>query len=76
VIRSIATSVELTGAQIKGAVLTGLYAARRDGVALGLPHLLRGIDRELMKDGQALSARDQKRWLDQVDAASPDGDRR
>ena len=57
----LAESVEATGAQIKYAVLTALFAARREAVPLGLPHLLRGLERELVKEGRALTERDRER---------------
>ncbi len=59
----LAEAIEATGAQIKYAVLTALFAARRDASPVGLPHLLRGLERELMKEGRALSDRDRERLL-------------
>lgn len=56
-LETLANTIELTGAQIKYAVLAGLFAAKRDGQPLGIKHLLRGVERELMKEGQALSER-------------------
>ena len=61
---TLASSIELTGAQIKYAVLAGIFAAQRDDQPLGLKHLLRGVDRELMKEGRALSERERKRLND------------
>ena len=58
---TLAQSIETTGAQIKFAVLTALFAARRDGQALGIEHLLRGLERELIKEGRALTERDRER---------------
>ena len=57
----LAESIEVTGAQIKFAVLTALFAARRDNAPVGMPHLLRGLERELIKEGRALSERDRER---------------
>lgn len=57
-VEGLARSTELTGAQIKGAVLTALFATRRDGAPLGPRHLLTGVERELAKDGRALGARE------------------
>jgi adenylate kinase family enzyme len=57
----LAQTVEATGAQIKYAVLTALFAARRDGQAVGIEHLLRGLERELIKEGRALTERDRER---------------
>jgi SpoVK/Ycf46/Vps4 family AAA+-type ATPase len=57
----IAGGIELTGAQIKYAVLAALFAARRDRQFLQLRHLLRGVDRELMKTGRVLTERERER---------------
>jgi len=57
----IANGIELTGAQIKYAVLAALLAARRDGRPLGIKHILRGVDRELMKEGRVLTERERER---------------
>ncbi len=54
--------LELSGAQIKNAVLSGLFHAQRDGKPLAVRHLLRGVERELHKDGRALSPRVWERW--------------
>nr|HEX4314505.1 ATP-binding protein [Kofleriaceae bacterium] len=53
----LAQVVEVTGAQIKQAVLTAQFAARRDGSPLARAHLVRGLERELGKDGRTLDAR-------------------
>jgi SpoVK/Ycf46/Vps4 family AAA+-type ATPase len=60
---ALARDLELTGAQIKFAVLAALFAARRDGKPLAMVHLLRGVDRELMKEGRALSGRERERLI-------------
>jgi hypothetical protein len=57
----LADEVDVTGAQIKFAILAALFAARRDGEPLMLCHLLRGLDRELMKEGRTLSDRERER---------------
>jgi hypothetical protein len=57
----LAEAVEATGAQIKYATLTAVFAAHRDGAPLGLVHLVRGLERELAKEGRTLSARDRQR---------------
>jgi MoxR-like ATPase len=57
----LADSVEATGAQIKYAVLTALFAARRDATPVGIGQLLRGLERELIKEGRALTERDRER---------------
>lgn len=62
----LASTIEMTGAQIKFAVLAAIFAARRDGVELGPSHLLRGIERELLKDARALDARHRERIVKEV----------
>jgi MoxR-like ATPase len=57
----LADSVEATGAQIKYAVLSALFAAKRDGGPVGMIHILRGLERELIKEGRALSERERDR---------------
>lgn len=62
-LRALAESVDATGAQIKYAILGALFAARRDATPLATRHLLRGLDRELAKEGRALGARERERIL-------------
>jgi AAA+ superfamily predicted ATPase len=59
----LATAVDATGAQIKYAVLGALFVAQREGAPLAPRHLLRGLERELAKEGRGLSARDRERIL-------------
>ncbi len=47
-------SVEITGAQIKQAVLSALFIARRDKITINISHLLKGLERELTKEGKGL----------------------
>jgi hypothetical protein len=54
-LRTLAREIELTGGQIKFAVLTALFSAQRNGGRPGASHFLDGIDRELMKEGRMLS---------------------
>jgi adenylate kinase family enzyme len=61
---TIAETIEVTGAQIKYAILAALFAARRDGRPLEPRHLARGLHRELLKEGRALSDRDRERLGD------------
>ena len=58
---TIAASVEATGAQIKYAVLSALFLARRDGRPVEIAHLVRGLERELIKEGRGLTERDRER---------------
>ncbi|WP_419913173.1 ATP-binding protein [Hoeflea sp.] len=57
-IEGIARRIDVTGAQIKQALLTAAFAADADGCDLDVAHLLDGVDAELMKDGRALTARE------------------
>jgi len=57
-LRRLASEQDVTGAQIKYAALSALFAARREGTALQADHLVRGLDRELNKEGRALSDRE------------------
>jgi hypothetical protein len=50
--------IELSGAQIKAALLTARVVAMRAGAPVAPEHLLRGVERELEKDGRSLDARD------------------
>jgi MoxR-like ATPase len=62
-IDALGASVDLSGAQIKGAVLASIFAARRRREPLAMPHLLQGLERELGKEGRALGSREQERLL-------------
>jgi ATPase family associated with various cellular activities (AAA) len=57
------TAAEVTGAQIKYAVLTALFAARAEGAPLQPRHLLVGLDRELGKEGRSIGPRERDRIL-------------
>jgi adenylate kinase family enzyme len=50
----LASMLELTGAQIKQSILSALFMARKDGTKITIAHLLRGLERELMKEGRGL----------------------
>jgi SpoVK/Ycf46/Vps4 family AAA+-type ATPase len=60
-LRSTADAVELTGAQIKLALLGGIFAARQDGSTLTGAHLCVGIERELVKSGRSLGLKERER---------------
>jgi hypothetical protein len=62
-IESLASSVDLSGARIKNAVLASLFVARRSREPLAMTHLLRGVERELSKEGRAISTREQERLV-------------
>ena len=55
--------LELSGAQIKNALVAGHFAARRRGTEATIVSLLSGIDRELVKEGRALSPRERQRLV-------------
>ena len=55
-IKILAENVELSGAQIKSALLSAIFMSRQTRQSLAMFHLLRGIERELTKEGRALSA--------------------
>lgn len=54
-------ALDLTGAQIKTILLAAHFAASRRDEPLGPLHVLRAAERELMKEGRALGARDRER---------------
>jgi SpoVK/Ycf46/Vps4 family AAA+-type ATPase len=58
----LSTLVEVSGAQIKFAVLSALFLARRERVAPSIRHLIRGLTRELLKEGRTLGPSAQERW--------------
>ena len=62
-LRVLAESTDATGAQIKYATLGALFAAKRDAMPLELRHLVRGVERELAKEGRALGSRERERIL-------------
>jgi len=62
-LRVLAESVDATGAQIKFATLGAVFAAKRDGSPIELRHLLRGLEREIAKEGRGLDQRERKRIL-------------
>jgi SpoVK/Ycf46/Vps4 family AAA+-type ATPase len=57
----LAEVVEISGAQIKNAVLASVFVARRRRRPVGIEELMRGIDRELSKEGRGLSDRERER---------------
>jgi hypothetical protein len=65
----LSTSTEVTGAQIKFALLAALFAARADKQPLNARHLLTGMDRELAKEGRAIGPRERDKILRVEEAA-------
>ena len=62
-IELLAANVDMSGAQIKNAVLAGMFMGRRNREPLAMTHLLRGIERELSKEGRALGIRERERLM-------------
>lgn len=58
---ALAAGIDATGAQIKYAILAALFAARREGQPLAMRHLIRGAERELLKEGRNLDEADRAR---------------
>lgn len=56
-------TIDLSGAQIKNAVLAAVFAARSERRQLSVPHLVRGVERELDKDGRTLDRRERERLM-------------
>ncbi len=50
----LSTLMEITGAQIKQAVLSALFMARREKTSINITHILAGLERELAKEGRGL----------------------
>jgi hypothetical protein len=61
VLRALADTLELSGAQIKLALLGAIFLARHAERPLALEHLLGGIERELAKEGRGIEAADRER---------------
>lgn len=61
-LKKMADLIEVTGAQIKLSILSGIYMARRDGCQVELHHLLRGVERELAKEERGLGKQVQQ-WM-------------
>ncbi|HEY5957815.1 MAG TPA: ATP-binding protein [Polyangiaceae bacterium] len=57
----LAKSLDLSGAQIKHAVLSALFDARQRNDSLKLSHLRHGSSRELLKEGRGISPKDWER---------------
>lgn len=60
---TLAEAVEISGAQIKNAVLSAIFVARRSREPLEMAHLLRGVERELSKEGRSLGSREKGRLM-------------
>jgi AAA+ superfamily predicted ATPase len=60
VLCDLSSIVEVSGAEIKYALLAAIFVARQEQRALDRDHLLRGIERELAKEGRGLNERDKQ----------------
>lgn len=47
--------IEMTGAQIKQSILSAIFIARKEKTTLHTSHLLRAVERELMKEGKSMN---------------------
>jgi SpoVK/Ycf46/Vps4 family AAA+-type ATPase len=61
VVDCISSSIEVTGAQIKYAVLSAVFAAQAENETIAAGHLLAGLSRELSKEGRAIGQRERER---------------
>ncbi|HSE34296.1 MAG TPA: ATP-binding protein [Pyrinomonadaceae bacterium] len=62
-IELLSNTADVTGAQIKFAVLAALFTARAERESLSPRHLLIGLDRELAKEGRAIGPRERDKIL-------------
>lgn len=62
-LRSFADLVDLSGAQIKLALLGAIFCAKESGRPLGLEHLHCAVERELAKEGRAGEIGEKERFL-------------
>jgi SpoVK/Ycf46/Vps4 family AAA+-type ATPase len=60
-IANLAAGVEITGAQIKSAVITSLFICMQNDAEFSLDHILLGLNQEMLKEGRMLSERDVER---------------
>jgi SpoVK/Ycf46/Vps4 family AAA+-type ATPase len=58
--------LEITGAQIKLSVLSALFMGRKDKTDIKLAHLLKGTERELIKEGKSISRHIHQNFNQQV----------
>ena len=65
-LRAMSDSLEVTGAQIKFGILGAVFISKRMDQELNAGHLLKGMERELAKEGRALGARDRKRMFKEL----------
>lgn len=66
ILQVIAQQIVLSGAQIKYAILSSLFIAKRQKEALDIQHLMEGISRELNKEGRSLADSDMLALTSQI----------
>ncbi len=62
----LSTVMEITGAQIKQAVLSALFMARRKKIDINISHILAGLERELAKEGRGLGKQLHQRFTNNI----------
>lgn len=65
-INILANHIELTGGQIKLAVIKSVSAAKRDKKQINITHLLQGVDWELKNEGKPLSALEKAKLINRM----------
>jgi hypothetical protein len=60
-LRVMAETLDISGAQIKASVLSAIFMSRQTRAPLALDHLLAGVERELSKEGRGIEANDRER---------------
>ncbi|HMT28429.1 MAG TPA: ATP-binding protein [Bacteroidia bacterium] len=51
---TLAEIIDITGAQIKQSLLTAMFTSRREKSPIQITHIIRGIERELVKEGKGI----------------------
>ena len=63
VLDCLSANIDVTGAQVKFAVLSAVFAAQAENKVLGARHLLAGLNRELSKEGRTIGPRETENIL-------------
>jgi len=63
VLHCLSANVDVTGAQVKFAVLSAIFSAQSENKNLGARHVLRGLNRELSKEGRTIGPREHEQIL-------------
>jgi AAA+ superfamily predicted ATPase len=67
----LATQFELSGGAIRNAVIDAAFLAAAEGGAIGMPHLVRGVARELHKLGRLVTSNTFAPWFEALAAETP-----